>query len=43
VQFAIGIPADHVFRGEQQDVDDTLGNLMTMSANRLVAASRRGS
>jgi hypothetical protein len=27
LQFAIDIPADHVFRGEQQDLEEMLGNL----------------
>jgi len=28
LQFAIDIPLDHVFRGEQQDLEEMLGNLM---------------
>ena len=44
LQFAIDIPADHVFRGEQQDLEEMLGNLMDNAckwARRRVAATSR--
>src|SRR5207245_7002758 len=44
LQFAIDIPAEHVFRGEQQDLEEMLGNLMDNAckwARRRVAATSR--
>ncbi len=44
LQFAIDIPADHVFRGERQDLEEMLGNLMDNAckwARRRVAATSR--
>jgi signal transduction histidine kinase len=44
LQFVIDIPADHVFRGEQQDLEEMLGNLMDNAckwARRRVAATSR--
>ena len=45
LQFAIDIPADHVFRGEQQDLEEMLGNLMDNACkwarSRVAATSRR--
>ena len=44
LQFAIDIPPDHVFRGEQQDLEEMLGNLMENAckwASRHVAATSR--
>jgi len=44
LQFAIEIPADHVFRGEQQDLEEMLGNLMENACKwarcRIAATSR---
>ena len=44
LQFAIEIPADHVFRGEQQDLEEMLGNLMDNACKwargRIAATSR---
>jgi signal transduction histidine kinase len=45
LQFAVDIPADHVFRGEQQDLEEMLGNLMDNACKwargRVAATSRR--
>ena len=44
LQFAIDIPAEHVFRGEHQDLEEMLGNLMDNAckwARRRVAATSR--
>src|SRR5207244_2925438 len=45
LQFAIEVPADHVFRGEQQDLEEMLGNLMDNACKwargRIAATSRR--
>jgi len=45
LQFAIDIPLDHVFRGEQQDLEEMLGNLMDNACkwakHRIAATSRR--
>lgn len=45
LQFAVDIPADHVFRGERQDLDEMLGNLMDNACKwargRILASSRR--
>jgi signal transduction histidine kinase len=45
LQFVVDIPADHVFRGEQQDLEEMLGNLMDNACKwarrRVVATSRR--
>jgi len=45
LQFAIEVPTDHVFRGEQQDLEEMLGNLMDNACKwargRIAATSRR--
>jgi len=45
LQFTIDIPADHVFRGEQQDLEEMLGNLMDNACKwargRVAITSRR--
>ena len=45
LQFAIEIPADHVFHGEQQDLEEMLGNLMDNACkwarHQVAATSRR--
>src|SRR5438034_8708336 len=45
LQFVTDIPAGHVFRGEQQDLEEMLGNLMDNACKwarrRVVARSRR--
>ena len=45
LQFTIDIPADHVFRGEQQDLEEMLGNLMDnackWACGRVAITSRR--
>src|SRR5439155_169766 len=44
LQFAVDIPPEHVFRGEQQDLEEMLGNLMDNAckwARRRVAATSR--
>ena len=44
LQFAIEVPIDHVFRGEQQDLEEMLGNLMENAckwAHRRIAATSR--
>ena len=44
LEFAIDVPVDHVFRGEQQDLEEMLGNLMDNAckwARRCVAATSR--
>ena len=44
LQFAIEVPIDHVFRGEQQDFEEMLGNLMENAckwAHRRIAATSR--
>jgi len=44
LEFSIDVPVDHVFRGEQQDLEEMLGNLMDNAckwARRCVAATSR--
>ena len=45
LQFVTDVPAGHVFRGEQQDLEEMLGNLMDNASKwarrRVVARSRR--
>jgi signal transduction histidine kinase len=45
LQLTIDVPADHVFRGEQQDLEEMLGNLMDNACkwarHRVAVASRR--